>query len=368
MSAPGPDQLDERILELCRKGEGAPRDDAAFDSLARDLFAHQYAHNEPYRRLCDAEGVTPASLASLSQIPACPTDAFREFDLTTFPTAEAAVRFDSSGTIGDAPIRHFLPHVKLYEAALLESFAWYVMPDTKRMRLLVLFPTPGQAPHSSLAHMLGEVAQHHGGRRVQWAVPDPDEIVPVYDVLRHRQASGKPLMILGTAFSFVHLCDGLEDLAVDFQLPPGSRAMETGGYKGHSRELLRDDLYSLIHRWVGIPEAMIVNEYGMTEMGSQFYDATLRAALGLPAEDDRVKRPPPWVRSWVVEPADPTREVADGAEGILKHLDLVNRGSVCCLLTADRGRRVGDGFEVLGRASGAALRGCSLRLEELRRG
>ena len=113
---------------------------------------------------------------------------------------------------------------------------------------------------------------------------------------------------------------------------------------------------------------MIVNEYGMTEMGAQFYDDTLRAALGLPAHDDRVKRPPPWVRSWVVEPADPSCEVADGAEGILKHLDLVNRGSVCCLLTGDRGRRVRDGFEVVGRAAGAALRGCSLRLEELRRG
>jgi hypothetical protein len=70
----------------------------------------------------------------------------------------------------------------------------------------------------------------------------------------------------------------------------------------------------------------------------------------------------------VVDPADVNREVADGEEGILKHFDLVNRGSVSAILTGDRGRRVGDGYVVLGRAHGAQLRGCSLALEELRGG
>ena len=356
--------LDARILALIAKGEGAARDDAEFEALARDLFAYQYARNAPYRRLCDADGVTADSLARIQEIPACPTDAFRSHELVTFPVDAAAAVFVSSGTTAAARSRHWLPTLALYHAALHASFEWFVRPDGGPRRTLVLFPSPEAAPESSLGAMLALVAPP-GSPGVTWLVSDPNAIGPAHSVLAEAEAAGEPIAVLGTAFSFVHLCDGLEDLAVDFRLPRGSRVMDTGGYKGRSREVPRDALYGAIAATLGVPISMIVNEYGMTEMGSQFYDGTLRAALGFPGRADRVKRAPPWVRSWVVEPADPTREVADGATGILKHLDLVNRGSVCCLLTADRARRVGDGFEVLGRAAGAELRGCSLALERL---
>ena len=41
----------------------------------------------------------------------------------------------------------------------------------------------------------------------------------------------------------------------------------------------------------------------------------------------------------------------------------MNLGSVCCIQTEDVGRRLPDGFEVLGRATDAELRGCSLELD-----
>jgi hypothetical protein len=47
--------------------------------------------------------------------------------------------------------------------------------------------------------------------------------------------------------------------------------------------------------------------------------------------------------------------------------DLANTGSVAALQTEDLGRGVGnvdDGFEVLGRASGAEARGCSIAADE----
>jgi hypothetical protein len=359
--------LDGRILALIGRGEGAPRDDAAFAALARDLFAHQYARNAPYRRLCEADGVAPDPALPLERIPACPTEAFKRHVLTTFPPDRAVVGFRSSGTTGQVPGRHLLPTLALYHAALRASFDWYVQPDGRCSRTLVLFPAPEAAPDSSLGAMLARVAPP-GAPGGAWLVPDPVDVAPAHAVLAAAQAAGEPIAVLGTAFSFVHLCDGLEALGPDVRLPRGSRVMETGGYKGRSREVARDQLYAMLTRRLGVPDAMIVNEYGMTEMGSQCYDGTLRAALGLPGRADRVKRAPPWLRSWVVDPADPTREVADGAIGILKHLDLVNRGSVCCLLTGDRARRAGDGFELLGRAAGAELRGCSLRLEQLEGG
>ena len=35
--------LDDEILKLIAAGVGAPADDAQFDALALELFAHQYA-------------------------------------------------------------------------------------------------------------------------------------------------------------------------------------------------------------------------------------------------------------------------------------------------------------------------------------
>jgi len=51
--------------------------------------------------------------------------------------------------------------------------------------------------------------------------------------------------------------------------------------------------------------------------------------------------------------------VARGERGLLRHVDLANWESISFLQTHDIGRAAGNGFEVLGRAVGAEVRGCS---------
>jgi hypothetical protein len=48
--------------------------------------------------------------------------------------------------------------------------------------------------------------------------------------------------------------------------------METGGYKGRTRELPGAELHRLDRGAFGIPASHIVSEYGMTELSSQAYD------------------------------------------------------------------------------------------------
>jgi hypothetical protein len=138
--------------------------------------------------------------------------------------------------------------------------------------------------------------------------------------------------------------------------------METGGFKGQRRAVERPVLYSALSERFEVPVHAIVGEYGMTEMVSQFYDAA-------PADDPmapRRKTPPPWVVSLVLDPHT-LEPVEEGEEGVLLHLDPAARSSAVALLTEDRGRRMGDGFELLGRMPGAAARGCSLALDEILR-
>jgi hypothetical protein len=54
-------------------------------------------------------------------------------------------------------------------------------------------------------------------------------------------------------------------------------------------------------------------------------------------------------------------EVAEGETGLLRVVDLANVRSVGAVQTEDLATRRSDGFELLGRVSGAEPRGCSLR-------
>jgi len=98
----------------------------------------------------------------------------------------------------------------------------------------------------------------------------------------------------------------------------------------------------------------------MTELSSQFWEATAvdpGAAAGVYVE-------PPWAR---VVPVDPEtlRPVREGDVGIARIEDLANVDSVFAVLAQDRVRRVTGGFELLGRAPGAAPRGCSISIDEM---
>jgi hypothetical protein len=102
-----------------------------------------------------------------------------------------------------------------------------------------------------------------------------------------------------------------------------------------------------------------VNQYGMTELASQFHDSVLR----FPGEPRR-KLGPPWTRVRCLDP-ETGRECAPGAVGRIAILDLANTGSIQAVQTADLGRSRGDGFEVLGREAGAEARGCSLAADAM---
>jgi hypothetical protein len=173
------------------------------------------------------------------------------------------------------------------------------------------------------------------------------------------------LLILGTAFSFVHLLDHLAEQDLRFELPPGSCALETGGYKGRSRSMPKAALHALIAERLGIPGGQIVCEYGMSELSSQAYDSAIassRLTLYSPRSTLHASRSfhfPPWSRVQIVSP-ETGREVSEGGTGLIRVFDLANVYSVMAIQTEDLGIRRGKGFALAGRAVLAEPRGCSL--------
>ncbi len=350
-------ELDEQVLALIGEGATARPDDARFEELALRLFAHQHAHNPAYRRLCDALRRGPADVATWREIPAVPTGAFKEARLAAFPERDTVRVFRTSGSTTAHRGELHLDTLALYDASLLETFSAFVCPDTERIRFVVLAPSARDAPDSSLSYMFERAVERLGTPDSRF-YPGPEGWLPER-VIEALQRASEPVAVVGTAFAFVHLIDELLRRRAGLSLPAGSRALETGGFKGRSRELSRDELHGGFERALGLPSGRIVNQYGMCELGSQFYETTLRT--GKPT---RTKHVPPWVRSRVLDPST-REEVAEGEVGLLVHFDLANTGSVLAVETADLGRRSGDGFEVVGRAEGAEARGCSIAADLL---
>jgi len=136
--------------------------------------------------------------------------------------------------------------------------------------------------------------------------------------------------------------------------------METGGFKGRSRTVGREELYGALEARTGVPRGRIVNEYGMTELLSQLYEPVLREGPG--ASGRHV--PPPWLKIRALDPAT-LAPVPAGTPGLLAFFDLANAGSVSHILTQDVGAVSPDGVRIRGRAEGAEPRGCSLALEDV---
>jgi len=360
--------LEHRILALMARGMALPTTDEEFDRLARDVFAFQYERCAPYRAYCDRVKLTPQNVAHWKQIPAVPTSAFKNFALTCFPVGEAVAEFHTSGTTREKAGKHYLRTLELYEAAIRPTFAAHLVPDNKRLSMVILMPSPQEAPHSSLSHMMGVVAREFGTQNSEFYVEDG--VLHVERVVRdlsEAQVAHQPVFLLGTAFAFVHLLDHLARQGLKFEISPGSRVMETGGFKGRSREMPKAELYGLIERLIGIPKTRIINEYGMTELSTQFYDGSLQVD-----RQTDYKAAPPWARVVIIDP-NTGREAAQNERGLIRVYDLANMWSIMCIQTEDLGvTRVDDSasgtdsFEVLGRAAGAEVRGCSLTAEDLK--
>ena len=257
-----------------------PYQEPEFDSLALELFALQFNHISAYRKICEARNLTPEVVEHWSQIPAVPTAAFKELDLTCLTPDERTAVFHSSGTTEQRPSRHFhnAESLAVYEASLWTWFQANVAigapnsdsacfqsgivradseigaPSARRFQLVILTPLPTQAPHSSLVHMFETVRRKLGAPETAFVGKLADDGAWTLDFARAiatlgnnpQSAIRNTKLILGTAFSFVHLLDFLVKKNLRFDLPAGSRVMETGGYKNRSRSMPKAELHALM--------------------------------------------------------------------------------------------------------------------------
>ena len=308
-----------------------------FQEIALELFRYQYTNNELYRRFTDALHIAPDRVTTLSQIPFLPISFFKTHRVTTGDWQNPAFVFESSGTTGEVPSRHFVKDAALYEAALMKGFHEFYA-DIKDYAILALLPSYLERSNASLVHMARTWMERSGHADNGFYLNEWEALSTVLRALRDED---QPTILLGVTFALL-------DFAEQYPMGLGHTiVIETGGMKGRREEWTRQQVHEYLQTQWGLPA--IQSEYGMTELLSQAY-----------AVKGGIFRPSSTMKVMVRDINDPLT-VSDTGTGCLNIIDLANVHSCAFIATDDIGtlRETGE-FEVLGRVDFSALRGCSL--------
>jgi len=300
-------------------------------------------------RIAAAQGLlSPGPRQGLGALRPVPEVAFKTRTIACFDPSDAEAEFHSSGTTIGRPGRHLVRDLSLYRLSVVTGFRRFVLYEPRPQVFLRLIPEGSVRPRSSLSRMVDFVVEAFAAEP-----PPPVRHGDGLDLEAFRDACARargPVCLLATTLDLQALIAGLGDRAVP--LPPGSRVMHTGGAKASGRSVDRAALRRDVQRLLAIPPEDVVEEYGMTELMSQAYDAP-RVMPG-----PRRFVPVPWMRTRVVHPLS-LQPVREGRQGMLLHLDLANLHTAVAMLTGDLARRVREGFGEVHRIPGALPRGCS---------
>jgi phenylacetate-coenzyme A ligase PaaK-like adenylate-forming protein len=312
-----------------------------FLKTALKVFEYQYNKNTVYQNFIKSLGRDLSKIKSLSEIPFLPVELFRNHTIVTGDLPVEMI-FESSGTTGIAPGKHYVNSLNLYRESFLRTFnLFYGRPE--EYMIAALLPSYVERKGSSLVYMaeclIRESNYHYSGFY-------KENIVNLPSLIETAKSEKKKVILLGVTFALLDLAEKLSPDLSDVIV------METGGMKGRRKELTRTELHSILKEKLNVQS--IHSEYGMTELLSQAY-----------SKGDGVFNCPPWMKILIRDPLDPLNiynepEVTGG----INIIDLANLNSCSFISTGDLGKLHQDaGFEVLGRFDNSDIRGCNLLVQ-----
>ena len=308
-----------------------------FDNHAIDLFRYQAVNNPVYRAYLNHLSVNPAHISTIRDIPFLPIEFFKYHPVKT-GNWQPATTFTSSGTTGLVRSQHHLLNLDFYHRHAQQIFAQQFGPLAGKT-IVALLPSYLERQGSSLVSMVDYFIKQSNTPDSGFYLHNLDELVALLQNIRQTDE----VFLFGVTFALL-------DLAEQYRLDLGPvTVIETGGMKGRREEIIKDELYEILHRRLGVRQ--IYSEYGMTELLSQVY--------GRQGKFPQIRA----MRVLIRDINDPFTYLPAGKTGGINIIDLANAHSCAFIETKDLGRLHPDGtFEVLGRFDNADLRGCNLMI------
>lgn len=311
-----------------------------FTALALEIFHFQYGKNKVYHEFVETLGVDIASINDYGDIPFLPIEFFKTHKVVC-GDFEPEADFQSSGTTGMMTSHHFVKKLKLYEQSLVRGFELF-FGNPQAYVILALLPSYLERSGSSLVHMADLLIRLSRDENSGFYLHNYNKLAAILAKLKKQK---KKVILLGVTYALLDLA---EQFPMDF---PELILMETGGMKGKRREMVREELHSLLRNAFGVKN--IYSEYGMTELLSQAY-----------SKGRGIFSTPPWMKVLIRDVNDPLSLMPEGKSGGINVIDLTNIHSCSFIATQDLGKlHTASDFEVLGRFDNSDVRGCNLLVQ-----
>jgi len=312
-----------------------------FLKTALTLLRYQSEKNALFGEYLNALGRAALNPERAGEIPFLPVTFFRTHKVMT-GDHEPSLIFESSGTAGTTPGKHYVADKSLYERSFLDCFTLFY-GDPSDYFIAAILPSYSERGNSSLVYMMNGLIRHSMKAGSGFYDNNYPALIRNIETARRRK---EKILVLGVSFALLELA---EKYSPDLS---GTTVMETGGMKGRRKEITREELHAVLKERLNIDT--VHSEYGMTELMSQAYSS-----------GNGIFRSPPWMKILIRDPHDPLEIFQNpGRTGGINIIDLANIHSCSFIATGDLGRLHDDGsFEVLGRFDESDIRGCNLMFE-----
>jgi hypothetical protein len=312
-----------------------------FLKAALQIHHYQFNNNIVYNNFIINLGRPYKHLSTVQDIPFIPIEFFRNHKIITGNSPVETI-FESSGTTGVSPGRHFVCDLKLYEESFFKAFRRFY-GDPEEYFIAAMLPSYTERENSSLVYMADKLIKKSRHNASGFYKGNDEELLKMIDKAKSKN---QKTLLLGVSFA---LLDFAENNSHDLS---GVIIVETGGMKGRRKELTRFELHKIIKEKFNVQS--VHSEYSMTELMSQAY-----------SKGNGLYYCPPWMKVMIRDPQDPLTIYSEpGKTGGINIIDLANINSCSFIATGDLGRLHDDGgFEVLGRFDNSDIRGCNLLAE-----
>ena len=316
-----------------------------FEDNALSTFRFQYQNCEVYKQFCDALKITPQQINSIDRIPFLPVEFYKTHKIISknISPENHPIIFSSSGTTSQTLSKHYISDISVYEQSFRKGFEFFY-GNLEDYCLLALLPSYLERQDSSLVFMVNNLIQK---------TKNPDSgfylhnLTELSEKLKYLSGKNQKFILLGVSYALLDLAEMMNTTF----LSEGGIVMETGGMKGKHKEMLREELHTVLKKAFGKNE--IHSEYGMTELLSQSY-----------SKGNGLFKCPPWMQILIRDIHDPFHIIENGKTGGINVIDLANINSCSFIATQDLGKLYNDGsFEITGRFDAADIRGCNLMAE-----
>ncbi|MDC9721242.1 MAG: acyl transferase [Urechidicola sp.] len=307
-----------------------------FEQRALEVFRFQTKNCKVYHDFLRFLKIDIRGISNIKEIPFLPIQFFKSHKvLSSKKTIQQT--FLSSGTTG-VQSRHLVTDLSLYEKSYRNGFSHFY-GNIEDYTVLALLPSYLKREGSSLIYMVDDLIKKSKNPLSGFFLDDTKRLSKI---LQNHKNSDKKILLLGVSYALLDLVESQQFNLQDAII------METGGMKGRRREMIREELHTILAKGFGVNE--IHSEYGMTELLSQGY-----------SKGNGTFKCPPWMDILIRDTEDPLTLLSNGKAGGINVIDLANINSCSFIATQDLGKKHDNAtFEILGRFDNSDIRGCNL--------